>query len=57
MVRCMPQTRARLALALTRLDADLAFVDLILDEIVEHLHRQRALRALDRQGLALDGRA
>jgi predicted phosphoribosyltransferase len=42
-------------LVVGRLDADRAVLDVVaFDEIVEHLHRQRALGALDRQGLALD---
>ena len=36
--------------------ADLALADLIFHEVVEQLHRQRALRALHGQGLPLDRR-
>ena len=47
-VRCIPQAERACWRRADRLDQDLALVDLV-DDVVEHRHRQRALGALDGQ--------
>ena len=54
MVRCMPQAARLRCASVGRRDADLALGDLIVHEIVEQLHRERALGPLDGQRAALD---